>query len=333
MKNISKSIIAVLLIFSGINMSAQNTFPSTGNVGIGITNPQQKLHIHSINPPAFTLLSGTAPGVLFSKIAFPTNNLALAAIGLSTNSNGYHSGSITGDFNIRGGAGRDILIGTLASSNSTNGTERIRIKNNGKVGIGVIDPQAKLDVKGSIKNDSFDFKNNSGDLRMRRFGAGDITWKRAMVPIYNANTNKSTLMVNFVGDFEEGVRIAGSKLNVDGQVGIGTTDTSGYRLAVRGNILAEELKIRTYANWPDYVFETNYELKSLTEIDTYIKENGHLPNIPSAKKVTEEGFNVGEMNAKLLEKVEELTLYIIKLNQELKEVKKELKIKFDPSSK
>jgi hypothetical protein len=78
----------------------------------------------------------------------------------------------------------------------------------------------------------------------------------------------------------------------------------------------------TLANWPDYVFHEDYKLLSLNEVEQYITENHHLPNVPSAAEVEANGVNIGEMNAILLQKVEELTLYIIDLQKQVDELKK-----------
>jgi len=99
-----------------------------------------------------------------------------------------------------------------------------------------------------------------------------------------------------------------------GNVGIGTT-TPNTKLAVNGNIRAHEVKVET-ANWPDYVFAKDYKLPSLKETETHIKQKGHLPGIPSAEEVKANGIELGEMNAKLLKKIEELTLYLIELKKE-----------------
>ncbi|MBC9795860.1 hypothetical protein [Sinomicrobium weinanense] len=115
----------------------------------------------------------------------------------------------------------------------------------------------------------------------------------------------------------------------DGRVGIGTTDSSNWKLAVNGNIRAKEVKVET--GWSDFVFEENYPLPTLEEVEQHIIKKGHLKDIPSAKEVEENGIFLGEMDAKLLQKIEELTLYIIKQQKVMKiqgeaiqELKKEI---------
>ncbi|WP_214228801.1 hypothetical protein [Pedobacter sp. B4-66] len=99
-----------------------------------------------------------------------------------------------------------------------------------------------------------------------------------------------------------------------GDVGIGTM-TPNVKLAVNGSIRAQEIKVEA-ANWPDYVFAKNYKLPSLKETENHIKEKGHLPGIPSADEVKANGIDLGEMNAKLLKKIEELTLYLIEIKKD-----------------
>ncbi|GGF10321.1 hypothetical protein [Flavobacterium limi] len=99
------------------------------------------------------------------------------------------------------------------------------------------------------------------------------------------------------------------------QLGINTNVIpAGYTMAVKGRFITEEIKVKEYGSsgWPDFVFAKNYKLPTLTEVENYINTNGHLQNIPSACEVEENGILLGEMNAKLLQKIEELTLYIIK---------------------
>jgi hypothetical protein len=105
--------------------------------------------------------------------------------------------------------------------------------------------------------------------------------------------------------------LAGANNATNGNVGIGTLDTKGYKLAVNGDAIFTKIKVELYNSWPDYVFKKDYQLPSLREVESYIRTNQHLPGIPEARKVEKEGLDVAEMNRLLLQKVEELTLYAI----------------------
>jgi hypothetical protein len=104
-------------------------------------------------------------------------------------------------------------------------------------------------------------------------------------------------------------------INDDLNVGIGTTNPN-QKLTVNGTIYSKEVKVDLQVPGPDYVFEPTYQLPSLTEIESYIKANKHLPEVPSAKEMEANGINLSEMNMLLLKKVEELTLYVIELKKE-----------------
>jgi hypothetical protein len=110
-----------------------------------------------------------------------------------------------------------------------------------------------------------------------------------------------------------------SRLNIGLAAG-----ANGYKLCVDGKIIAEELRVQMSGEWPDYVFDTHYPLSSLEEIEQYIQSHHHLPNLPSAREVMEEGLLVGDMQARLLEKIEELTLHIIRQEKELKSLQAEV---------
>ena len=99
----------------------------------------------------------------------------------------------------------------------------------------------------------------------------------------------------------------------NGDVSIGTNDAQGYNLAVKGRdgIIAEEVTVKLHGNWPDFVFKKDYGLMSLNDVEAYITENSHLPNVPSEKEIQEDGIKLGEMDAVLLRKIEELTLYTL----------------------
>lgn len=113
-------------------------------------------------------------------------------------------------------------------------------------------------------------------------------------------------------------------INNSGNVGIGITNVpTDYRLAVAGNIICERVVVKLQSSgWPDYVFTPSYHRASLSEVEKYINQNHHLPNIPSAKEVAERGIDVGSMNTKFMEKIEELTLYLIEQNKKLEFLEK-----------
>lgn len=117
-------------------------------------------------------------------------------------------------------------------------------------------------------------------------------------------------------------------INRYGQVRVGSTAPTGsyssYKLSVDGDIVVKRCVVQV-SNWADYVFEPDYSMPSLTELETYVTTNKHLPGVPSAAEVADKGIETGEMNKILLQKVEELTLYMIDLKKENEQIKNELK--------
>lgn len=105
-------------------------------------------------------------------------------------------------------------------------------------------------------------------------------------------------------------------------VGIGTKDTKGYKLAVNGDAVFTKIKVKTFSAWPDYVFHPEYKLAPLNDVEAFIKKHRHLPEIPSALEVEQNGQDLGAMNGVLLKKVEELTLYMIEMKKEIDSLKK-----------
>ncbi len=105
-----------------------------------------------------------------------------------------------------------------------------------------------------------------------------------------------------------------------GQLGIGTTNLGAYRLSVNGNIRSKEVVVET--GWADYVFNKKYPLRSLEEVEQYIQQYNHLPNIPSAKEIEQNGLPLGDVQKRMMEKIEELTLYVIELKKEIEILKK-----------
>ena len=113
-------------------------------------------------------------------------------------------------------------------------------------------------------------------------------------------------------------------LKDDGRVGIGTYHpTANYLLTVAGGIHARKIYITSWAG-ADFVFSQEYKLRTLSELDQFVNQNKHLPEIPSAKEMEENGMDMGEFQIKLLQKIEELTLYIIQQQKEIEELKTKL---------
>jgi hypothetical protein len=109
-----------------------------------------------------------------------------------------------------------------------------------------------------------------------------------------------------------------------GNVGIGTSQIpAGYKLAVDGKIICEEVKVKLSSNWPDYVFKHDYKLMPLSELKKFINDKNHLPDIPSADEVEMEGNSIGDMQSKLLLKIEELTLYLVQQHEKLEKLENE----------
>lgn len=189
----------------------------------------------------------------------------------------------------------------------------LKVTNNGNVGIGVTNPTKKLEVNGSIgwgTNGAVLNNDQGSSIELRGTGTPYIDFSNDLTSDY-----KARLILN-----------SNNVLEVDGNVGIGTANTNGYKLAVGGNVVAEEVVVKLKENWPDYVFHKDYKKTNLDELENYIHENGHLPNIPDAKEVDKEGINVGEVQTKLLEKIEELTLYLIEQNKKIEKLENDVAV-------
>lgn len=136
--------------------------------------------------------------------------------------------------------------------------------------------------------------------------------------VLNVNGN-----AGFSNDVNVGHSISTANMNVTGTATIAgnTTIGNGFQCSWDGHVKAKEI-IVTLEGWSDYVFDSGYRLMPLGELERYVNANRHLPNIPSATEVETGGVNVGKMDALLLEKIEELTLYIIDLQKQIDELKK-----------
>ncbi len=199
---------------------------------------------------------------------------------------------LTGIYSHSSWYGGGGFIGTESNHNLhliSNYKPRMSILTNGYVGIGTTSPTEKLEVVGNIK----------ADRMVKIDGHGSVASLQIM-----DNSNSNTVNVLFRGD-------GGKSYIKSGKLGIGTTNPT-EELEVAGTIYSREVKVEVAAGTgPDYVFEPDYDLRSLEETAAYIKSNKHLPEIPSAKEMEANGIQLGEMNMLLLKKIEELTLHTI----------------------
>lgn len=250
----------------------------------------------------------------------------------------------TGDENVFVGFGADVSSSGLNLTNATAIGSRARVSQSNSivlgasanVGIGTSAPQNKLEINTGV--------TNSSGLRFTSLTSESSSVVSLAVTL--ANPIVKVLTVNSSGD----VVLAGLSVNLSalgGRLGADTWQTQGkylqntsqegviigsgvtktpsdYNLFVSKGILTERVKvaIKNTNEWADYVFSDSYKLRSLSEVETYIRQNKHLPGVPSAEEVSQQGIDVGKMDAKLLEKIEELTLYMLELKKENQEMKK-----------
>lgn len=168
------------------------------------------------------------------------------------------------------------------------------------------------------------FTNNNSDkqwrISSRAFTSGLETNK---MDFNYYNGSSTTTLMNFTAiPANESVNFY-SDASFSDAVALGNTFATGYKLTVDGKIICEELQVLLKADWPDYVFEEKYHLMPLAELRDYLNEHKHLPGIPTAAEVSEEGIAVGEMQKMMMEKIEELTLYMLELEKEVNALKLE----------
>lgn len=320
--------------FTPINFSGTDFIVSgLGYTGIGTSTPQAKLHLYSTwiaDPVLWAGTNNNTPPALFidglgyTSIGTQLANAQLTVMPLNK--------------------GDDIIWTSIYNPDPTVENPAFVVDANGNVGIGTGTPTTPLEVYGGdalfhnsigISQDATVFGTTyttnftmptgaAGGYILQTNAYGSASWvspsslssslwTASGADIYNNNSG----IVNIVGKLEIGTVPAittGSKLD------------TAYMLYVQKGIITEKVKVAltSAGNWSDYVFDANYKLAPLSEIESYIKDNKHLPGVPSADEICDQGIDMADMDATLLKKIEELTLYVLELKKENQEIKKQL---------
>lgn len=307
--NVSSSTNPMILQTGGAErMRIVHSGTFAGSVGIGTNNPTYMLDILSATNAKLRVQSNTAPNSALMEIVASGNTAVMESL-------------VSPTALVRAGSRGNSDFALIS-----NNTDRMLIKADGKVGIGISAPAERFHVSGGnmvLDNGAtptlftgtgttelgryFQLANATGLATPAGFKAGGVL----IADTYAyANPSKNDLVVK-------------------GKVAIGTpttTSTNGYTLAVNGKIGAHDVQLERTSNaWPDYVFAENYQLPTLAEVERFIKENKHLKDVPSAEEIEKNGYSATGMDAVLLQKVEELTLYILQQQRQIEELRSEVK--------
>lgn len=295
------------------------TILTGGNMGVGTVTPTTRLHVYAT--PA------TAGG---DGLKVTSNNASSAYADLVVTGPTYSWMGVGANQVWLHTANGDQNIGTSTAHNVkfiANGAERMRINTSGNVGIGLTNPAHMLTVNGNIGLSSGGGKIigiPSGYVQLMT--GTDVSTDPAITLYGSTNTNSKLITIDGAQirfrpmDGTELMRLSPAG------VAIGTTCVpSGYKVAVKGNIICEKLKVKPEGGncWADYVFAPDYSLLKLNEVEAFIQKNKHLPGVPSASEVDQNGVEMVEMDATLLKKIEELTLYMIEQNKRLEKLEQE----------
>lgn len=333
------------------NNSTRITVKNNGRVGIGINAPVTKLQVYS---SALSPVSLTADGLVVfgDKVGF---NIAFDPQNIQGRNNGagatLYQNFYGGDIQL-GASGVPLIykeisgnvgIGTLAPAEKLEVSGNIRLTRGGARSLYIDDAAAGT---------------NGSDLTVQAggtpiFGGGPTSGGNLSITAGNTNNASSQAGGNIVfttgrNVWNNGVnpgakhgdiifRGGGAGLNttiveharIDGTTGamaLGTaTPSTGYRLTVAGKIICTELKVQAQP-FPDYVFDSGYQLKTIDQVEQHITSYKRLPGMPSACEVETNGMSVGEMQTKTVEKVEEMMLYIIQLKKQNEDLQQRLEI-------
>jgi hypothetical protein len=269
---------------------------NSGNVGIGTNSPFYKLEVNGNGAFFGTTVSYGFNGqqFVFGGGALRLTSAASGTVNHSILIDGNQVQSYYTDAGSIDEFSNPLLLNALG----------------GNVGIGTASPlpnsKFTLQTDGDYAT-AMTIRNPSGSASFETYVGGPI--------------NGNTISLGTQGNMPIAIFTNGANrlfINAAGNVGIGT-DNPTYKLSVRGNIRSNEVVVET--GWADYVFADDYKLISLEDVESFIRQNKHLPNIPSAAEIEKNGLHVGDVQKRMMEKIEELTLYVIELKKEIEQLK------------
>lgn len=296
--------------FSPSSLTPNDIFWDKGKVGVGLSIPAAKLDVNLNTMFMYDDVSGIRltypiPALINDPSAPPTVNTSIFHIRQNVIGNNYATKMVV---KVNGNVGIGVQENDPLLEN-----ERLVVTDNNTR---LID----LHVKGFSLVDGDQASLLLGRMTGARYGEWGIEYNEHAKGLNfwkPAGSNNFGNYYMFISD--------------DGRVSMGLDPSEintayKYGLYVANGILTERVKValKNTADWADYVFKKDYKLMSLSEVETYIADNGHLPGVPAAEEVRESGIDVALMDAKLLEKVEELTLYMIELKKENAAIRMEL---------
>ena len=320
-----------------LSKSTQEFFSvlNNGNVGIGTPSPSHRLDVNGSARFSSSIthngITGTAPpdGITgYSSL----NDISGAGCIVGLSGSNYATGVGFQNKAMFGGGVASGGSGTIQfrTGGYADGNERMRINANGNVGIGTLNPVSKLDVNTSsnvgdgiavtgsdprYKITSTDASSTPGYVMTNTSGeVGSI--------FVGGPTSNYPNLAGFYTTASNGFSILNAtgtqmfRIMQNDNVGIGTTNITdaGYKLFVETGIRTRKVKV-DQSTWADYVFDGSYKLRSLRELKQFIDRNHHLPEVPTTEQVTKDGLDLGDNQAILLKKIEELTLYVLELNE------------------
>jgi hypothetical protein len=307
------------LVASDVNLTGGNSFFKAGTTSlVDIKTALTEIH-NPLKVNNSISLWGTkefyTDGLKPLNIRHSTQT-SMLEIGIAQGNGEYHSSAILGDVVLRRkGTGKKVIIGNAWNPNylediatgilGSVSTDGLWVHNNGNSRFGVYSttaPTSKLEVQGELSATQIKLSNNNAGNR--------LVWSKT----------DGTEITGLTGDGSSNFMVLTNnierlRINKVGEVGIGKAPVAGVALNVFGIVRATEIKVE--AQTADFVFESDYQLRPLEEVETFIQENKHLPDVPSAAQMDANGVNLAEMNKLLLMKVEELTLYVIQQQKQI----------------